>query len=551
LTGLPPLSVFAWFMAFLPILLVLVLMMAFRWSGGKAGAVSWIAAVIIAMTVFGADLRTVAMGTVKGLWTTVFVLYIIWGAMVLYQVVHVVGGFRVISDTFTRLTAGNREVQLLMLGFAFPSFVQGVCGFGAPVAIAAPLLAGIGFSPVVAAAAPLIGHAWSVTFGSLGSSYSILISQTHAVDLPEAAHEVAVFAVLPIALVGILTPWALIHMYGGFGAVRKNWPAIALMGVVASGTAILVVTLVTPFVGSFIAGLVTMVVGALALPRLAARRAGGLPAATVETGPVPSGSAAGRRGFHTAFSGYYILIFVVLGVYLTPLKAYLDQFLKVGLRTVDTATSFGYTVKAEQSYSSFRLLTSPGTLIFVSAILAFLVYRIRGWWPKDGWRLVARGAFRQAIGATVTVMTMSMMAVVMLQAGNTGLLAQGTAQVAGGAYPLFATFIGQLGAFMTGSNTNSNILFTLFQRDVAVILGISVPIILGLQTAGGATANMISPVNIALGTGSTSIVGKEGEILRRTLWYSLLIGVLVGVLGWLMQYVFFPGRAWLLPSQPL
>ena len=547
MTGLPPLSVFTWFMAFLPILLVLVLMMAFRWSGGKAGAAAWIAAVIIAVTVFGADLRTVAMGTVKGLWTTVFVLYIIWGAMVLYQVVQVAGGFRVISDTFTRLTAGNREVQLLILGFAFPSFVQGVSGFGAPIAIAAPLLAGIGFNPVIAAAAPLIGHAWAVTFGSLGSSYSVLITQTHAVDSPAAAHQVAVFAVIVIALEGLLTPWVLIHMYGGFKAIRKNWLSILLMGVVASGTAVLVVTLATPFIGSFIAGLVAMAVGALVLPRLASRHAGKQLPAAAAADPLPAGAASGSRGFNTAFSGYYILILVVLGVYMTPLKAYLDQFLKAGLHTVDTATSFGFTVKGEQSYSSFRFLSSPGTLIFLSAIVAYLVYRIRGWWPKDGWKRVAQGAFQQAIGATVTVMSMSMMAVVMVQSGSTSLLAQGTARVTGGSYPLFAALIGQLGAFMTGSNTNSNILFTLFQQDVAVLLGISVPIILGLQTAGGATATMISPLNIALGTGSTGIVGREGEILNKTLWYCLLIGVLDGVLGWLMQYVFFKGYVWLLP----
>jgi lactate permease len=542
--GLPPLTLLNWFLAFLPILAILVLMMAFRWSGGKAGAFSWFIAAIVAVTVFGADLRTIAVGTTKGLWTTVFVLYIIWGAMVLYQVVYVAGGFQVIADTFTRLTRGNREIQLLMLGFAFASFVQGVCGFGAPVAITAPLLVGIGFDPIVAAAAPLIGHAWSVTFGSLGSSYSVLVTQTLAIEAPAAAYQVAQFSVIPIALAGFLTPWALIHMYGGWKAVRRSWPGILLMGATSAAAVAGVVLLVTPYVGSFLAGLVTLLVGAMVLPRLRAFR-------QVAAGPAPSVPLAtpGRpeRSFHAAFAGYYVLIVVVFGIYLTPLKGVLDRLLKLGLPTTATTTAFGYAVAGEKAYSAFKFFTSPGTLIFVSAFLAFLVYRIKGWWPKDGWKRVVQGAYRQAIGATVTVMTMSMMAVIMLQSGKTSLLASGTAEFAGGIYPLFAPFIGELGAFMTGSNTNSNILFTLFQADVAALLGISIPIVLGLQTTGGAVGNMICPMNIALGTGSANIVGREGAILNRTLWYGLIIGILVGALGWLMQYVLFTGVRWQLP----
>lgn len=545
--GLPPLSFVNWGLAFLPILTVLVLMMAFRWSGGKAGAFSWFVAVIIATTVFGADIKTLAMGVTKGLWTTVFVLYIIWGAMVLYQVVHIAGGFKVIGSTFTRLTRGNPGIKLLTLGFAFPSFVQGVCGFGAPVAIAAPLLIGIGFNPIVAAATALIGHAWSVTFGSLGSSYSVLVTQTLAINVPEAAHQVAVFAVIPIAVAGFLTPWALIHMYGGMKALRENWLGILVMGTTIATVSIIMVVFITPYVASFTAGLVTILVGGVILPRLPfyKRRMD-------NTADIPDESTAADRGkkrisFNVAFSGYYALILVVFGVYLTPLKPLLNKYLRVGLPTITTTTSFGYTVQGEAAYSSFKFLTSPGTLIFVAAFLAYFVYRFKGLWPYDGWRRLVYGAFRQAIGATITVMTMSMMAGIMLQTGMTSLLAFGTASFTGNAFPIFSAFIGELGAFMTGSNTNSNILFTMFQYDVARFLGISIPIILGLQTTGGAVGNMISPMNVALGSGSTNTVGREGEIMSKTLWYALIICLIVGVVGWVMQFVIFTDVEWLLP----
>jgi lactate permease len=545
--GLPLLSVINWGLAFLPILTVLVLMMAFRWSGGKAGALSCFIAAIVAILIFGANIKTVAMGVTKGLWTTVFVLYIIWGAMVLYQVVYVSGGFKVIGDTFTRLTRGNPGIKLLTLGFAFPSFVQGVCGFGAPVAIAAPLLVGIGFDPIVAAAAALIGHAWSVTFGSLGSSYSVLITQTLAIDVPEVAYQVAVFAVIPIAIAGFLTPWALIHMYGGVRALRENWLGILIMGTSIAIVSIIMVLFITPYVASFTAGLVTILVGGLVLPRLTFyKQEAGVPANIPGESPIRKGDKK-KISFNVAFSGYYALILVVFGIYLTPLKPLLNKYLRVGLPTITTTTSFGYTVEGEAAYSSFKFLTSPGTLIFVAAFLAYLVYKFKGLWPPDGWKRLVYGAFQQAIGATITVMTMSMMAGVMLQTGMTSLLAFGTAKFTGNAFPIFSSFIGELGAFMTGSNTNSNILFTMFQYDVARFLGISIPIILGLQTTGGAVGNMISPMNVALGSGSTNTVGREGEIMNKTLWYALIICLIVGIAGWFMQFVIFPGFKWLLP----
>lgn len=166
--GLPELTIGRWIIAWLPIILVLGLMMGLRWSGGKSGAVAWGASLIVGAVFFGANLKTLASGTIKGLWTTIFVLYIIWGAMTLYNVVDITGSFKVIAATFTRLTHGNKILQLLVLGWAFPSFIQGVCGFGVPVAVGAPLLVGLGFEPILAVVTALIGHSWSVTYWFIG-----------------------------------------------------------------------------------------------------------------------------------------------------------------------------------------------------------------------------------------------------------------------------------------------------------------------------------------------------------------------------------------------
>src|SRR5665648_516393 len=128
-----------WFIALFPILIILFFMISLQWSGGRAGSLSWLVTSGIVLFIFGASMKLIAVASLKGLWNTIFIIYIIWGSMAIYNIVDKVGGFRSIASTFTQLTGGNRILQLLVLGWAFPSFLQGVCGFGTPVAVAAPL----------------------------------------------------------------------------------------------------------------------------------------------------------------------------------------------------------------------------------------------------------------------------------------------------------------------------------------------------------------------------------------------------------------------------
>jgi lactate permease len=523
--GLPELSAGLWFMAWIPIVLVLVLMMAFRMSGGRAGAVSWAASLLIGAYFFGGDMRLLASGTIKGLWTTVWVLYIIWGAMTLYNVVEVTGSFKVISSTFTRLTHGNKLLQLLVLGWAFPSFIQGVCGFGVPVAVSAPLLVGLGFNPIVSVVTALIGHSWAVTFGSLGSSYSVLVRLT---DLDPT--RLATFGAFFLGICCVLVGFCIAHYYAGWRGVRESVPAVLCLALPMALVLNVMANFVTPYIASFTAGMAGLLVGGLVLTRLPSYR------------PKEGTPAAAVSGFHRAFSAYYILIAVVFLVYLIPpFRAWLNGLLEIGMPFPETRTAFGYTNSAVPVYAGIRVFTAPGTLIFLAVVLAYLFYRGQSMWPAGGGRMVVTRTTKQAIGATVTVTTMSMMAVVMMETGMTSYLAGGMARYFGHAYAVASPFIGVLGAFMTGSNTNSNILFTGLQREVAGLLSISPFVILGLQTTGGAIGNMFCPMNVALGTGVTNSVGREGECLRATTLYTILQSLVVGVIAWLMLYLIAPG----------
>ena len=166
-----------WPLAALPVLVVLVLMLRFRWGGARAGAVGWTMALAIAVLRFGADARVLGYAQLKGLLLTLFVLYIIWGALLFYRVTDEAGAVDAIGRALLRLTP-DLGMQALLVGWAFSTFLQGVGGFGVPVAVAAPLLIGLGFPPLAAIVIPSMGHPWAITFGSFGSSFFALMAAT-------------------------------------------------------------------------------------------------------------------------------------------------------------------------------------------------------------------------------------------------------------------------------------------------------------------------------------------------------------------------------------
>jgi len=169
------LAIIDWFLALTPILVILVLMVVFRWGGAKAGAAGWLAAIVVAVVRFGAEIDLLALAQTKALFLSLDVLLIIWAAFFLFQVADEAGAIKTLGRALPQLTA-DRGMQALLISWPFASFLQGVGGFGVPVAVTAPLLIGLGFTPLVAVVAPSLGHGWSVTFGSLGTSFQAMVA---------------------------------------------------------------------------------------------------------------------------------------------------------------------------------------------------------------------------------------------------------------------------------------------------------------------------------------------------------------------------------------
>ena len=256
-------TITVWFsvVALLPILVVLATMVGWGWSGAKAGAAGWAVAMLLALTLFRASPELLFYAHLRSLLLSLYVLYIIWMALPLYHVVNEAGAIKDISAGVACLTR-DKLVQLLILGWIFASFLQGITGFGVPVAVVTPLLIGLGFDPLMSVVATGIAHSWAVTFGSAGSSFYTLMAVT---GLP--GEQLQSESALLLGIMALLCGVCITHLYAGWRGVTRGLPFVVGAGVAMAATQYLLAISGFWAIASFGAGLVGLVV-AVPLARL-------------------------------------------------------------------------------------------------------------------------------------------------------------------------------------------------------------------------------------------------------------------------------------------
>ncbi|RMF48701.1 MAG: L-lactate permease [Anaerolineae bacterium] len=498
-------------LAFLPIAVILSLMIGYRWGASRAGAAGYLTALVVAIAFFGAGPRLLAYAHAKALLLTVDVLLIIWAAFLLFRVADEAGAIAVIGDALPHLTA-DRGMQALLIGWVFASFLQGVGGFGVPVAVIAPILVGLGFSPLAAVVIPSVGHSWAVTFGSLGSSFNALMAATNLpfdVLAPDAARF--------LGLAGIAVGLMVLHAAEGWGAVRRLFLPTILLGAVMAVGQYLAATAGLWNVGAFLGSLAGLMVA--------------IPLARRYRGQMGDNGHLDTRRVLVALSGYAVLVAITLGVQLIP--GIHDTLSKVGVLRVnfpEMATSQGFVTPAGPG-RTIRFLRHAGAILGISSLLAFLIYRRAGWYQPGAGRRIVTGTVQRVMSSSVGIAAMVAMAVVMQHAGMTDALARTLADSVGRAYPAIAPWIGALGAFMTGSNTNSNVVFAALQQRTAELLGYTVALILAAQTAGGALGSVIAPTKIVVGASTGGMAGREGEVMRKMLAYTGTLVALMSIIA--------------------
>ncbi|MFQ5854131.1 MAG: L-lactate permease [Anaerolineae bacterium] len=511
-----------WFLALSPILVVLALMVGFRWGGAKAGPVGWLVALVVAGFLFGAGPRLLFYSQIKGLLLALFVLYIVWFALALYHVVDEAGALEVISAGVARLTA-DRTMQLLILSWVFASFLQGVTGFGVPIAVVAPLLISLGFPAVTSVVAASVGHSWAVTFGSVASSFYAMLAVT-GLDGPTLAPWSAIMLGIACFPCGLVPA----YLHQGWSSLRHSLPAVLSVGIVMAVVQYLMATNGLWNLASFVAGLIGLIVvaGLARLPmyqgtldeRTANRRQANNPASPMSL-PV-------------ALSAYLVLLVLIVIAQLVPPVHDLLNRIKIVVNFPQTQTALGW-VNEAGTYRTISVFGHAGAVLIYTCIISYFIYRRLGHHTPGAPRRIAVKTVQGSVKSTTGIVSLVGMALFMADSGMTFTLAQGLSRTVGSAFPFIVPFIGALGAFMTGSNTNSNVVFAQLQQTTAQALGLNlsdVLIILGAQNVGGAIGSMFAPAKVIVGCSTAGLAGQEGDVLRQNLIYGLLIVALTGVL---------------------
>jgi lactate permease len=500
-------------LALIPVAAVVGLMLR-GLSAAKAGTVGLALALLISWSPGFGDSLSAGDGRVgatagalaEAAFTALTILWIVFAALCLYHLQDISGAFGTIRDRLASVATDPRIIALLVAWF-FALFMEGAAGFGTPVALAAPLLVGLGYKPVEAVAVALLGHAIGVSFGAVGTP---VIPQVAATGLSEL--EIARATASLHGLLGWSMVFVVVFLAGRASGLRAN-RAIWLWTAGAAAAFLVPYLLVAWFVGPELPTLLGALVGGGVIV-LALRRFH-----TIED--APAGDAEARSGDDNSdgpnvirsASPYLVLIVLVL---LTRLVSPIE----------DAARSVVLNWSIDGRFEgSFEPFYHPGTLLLLSFIVAGPIQKQR---PEVFRRAVWLAARRVAPVSIALLATLGL-ARLMVHSGMIESLAFAAADNMGVLWPLAAPLVGILGTFATGSATSSNILFTEFQVSTAAQLDLPLENMVGAQGFGAAAGNVIAPHNIVAGGATVGLKGQEGAVLRRTALPCLGYGLAGGV----------------------
>jgi len=477
-----------------PIAAILGLMLGLHWSAARAGAVALALTAVLAVLVFdfgapgAAPLQSFAGVAAEGAFLTLTILWILWPALALHRLQQTRGAIDTLRASLTRLT-GSTALQALLVGWLMALFFEGAAGFGTPVALAAPLLVGLGFAPVPAVVLALLGHAVGVSFGALGTPVLAQVALTGLDGLQIAWRT----ALLHTLLGSVMMVFFVRTLAASGHRPGWRWAALAAAGFLVPSmvlAALLGPELAT--LGGALAG------GALFIAVL--RRRAVNPVARAANAEA-SGAATGLAH---ALAPYGVLVVGVVALAVAKLWPPVAEVLS-GVQI------------AWQGYGGYggrmQPLTHPGTLLLASLLIGAWLQRV----PLREVAAALTHSARQLVPVTLALLAMLLLSRLMLHAGFIGTLEQAAVQLVGPAWPWVAPAVGALGSFVTGSATASNVLFTSLQAQTAQALALPVTAIVAAQGFGAAVGNIVCPHNIVAGAATVGLAGRESEILRRML----------------------------------
>jgi lactate permease len=531
--------------AAIPILVLFYMLGVIRKPAWMAAVSALAAAFVLALLVYGMPVQLAVMSTLNGAAFGLFpIAWIVFSSIMLYRLAVDTGKFEVIKDSVGGLT-NDRRLQALLIAFSFGAFIEGAAGFGAPVAVAGAMLAGLGFSPFYAAGICLLANTAPVAFGSIGIPVITLAGIT---GLPVLMLSAMVGRLC--AMISVVIPMYMLVVMVGFARTIEVLPAVIVCGLSFAGVQFYVSNYIGPELTDILSSLAC--IGAMVLvikfwkPKNIFRLEGEKPATVAPKRHTPA-------ELFQAWLPYMLLVAFVLVWGEADVKAALDRFTNGLLPSFlprnpnvlnglnvpglhNLITRIPPVTAAPAPYAAvFTLnwLTASGTACFLATIAAAIFLRV-----KPGQFVgIYKATFHQLAKPMITIASMLALAYLMNYSGMTSTLGLALATT-GGAFPFFSAILGWLGVFLTGSDTSSNALFGNLQVITANALGLNPILTASVNSAAGVMGKMISLQSIAVAVAATGLTtADEAKLFRFTIKHSVFLACVVGAIAMVFAYV--------------
>lgn len=522
------------FVALLPILLFLVCLVWLKLKGWLAASLTVALSMIIALFVYGMPFNMVIMSFVQGFLTGLWpIAWIIIAAIFLYKIAVKTGYFEILKQSVIAVTPDQR-LQVILIAFCFGAFLEGAIGFGGPLAITAALLVGLGFRPLYAAGLCMIANTAPVAFGAVGIPITALANAV-GIDAGDIAAMVGRM-LLPLTL---FVPFFIVFLMSGLKGVKETFPAVFVAAATFGGIQYWVSNTIGPELSAIISAIVALITTAIFLrfwQPANIERGDNANSTQENVAPALSKVILAWSPFiflvgtialweTSAFKSLFESGKLLASTNITYLMPGLDKLIMQQAPIVAQPTPLGADWK-------WFIIQNPGTAILLAATISIIVLRASA-------KQVVESASETIKEMAIPVLTIGLVLAFAIISKNSGQAAtMGLAlSYTGSLFPFFSPFIGWVGVFLTGSDTSANLLFGPLQQVTAKALNMPEVLFMATNTVGGVVGKMISPQSIAIACAAVGLVGRESELFRFTLKYSIGFVVFIGIWASFIVYV--------------
>ncbi|PGO47726.1 L-lactate permease [Bacillus thuringiensis] len=533
--------------ALIPIIFFFLALAVFRMKGYVAGFITVVLTVLVALFAykmpFTMAMAATGYGFLYGLWP---IAWIIIMSVFLYKISVKTGQFDVIRASVLSITNDHR-LLVILIGFSFGAFLEGAAGFGAPVAITAALLTGLGLNPLYAAGLCLIANTAPVAFGAMGIPITVA-GQVTGID----PHKIGQMAGHQLPFLSLFVPFFIVFLMDGFKGVRQTWPALLVAGSSFAITQFITATFLGPELPDITSALVSLVSLALFLKVWQPKEIYQSGQANNEVAATTTAASMPKLTFGKVVKAWSPFIVLTVMVVIWSQNFFKALFAPGGaleslVFKFEIPGLHNLVMKAEpivnkptpyEAILKFDVLSATGTAILIACIISMFILKMN---VKD-----AVVTFKETLNELkMPILSIGFVLGFAFIANYSGLSSTLALALAGtgGLFPFFSPFLGWIGVFLTGSDTSANALFSNLQAITAQQVGVSEVLLVAANTTGGVTGKMISPQSIAIACAAVGLAGKESDLFRFTVKHSLFFVIIVGIMTYVQAYYL----TWMIP----